>query len=342
MSGKKLEIDGVTYRRATLADHRAVTELSNDVNPYEGLDYLEYFFPKYISQGNRHCYLAEKNGKALAYMQNILVDGGLTAIGQAGRSAPDVQHKGIYKTLFAYFEREVNAMNPHYERVSYTAYLSDFQKKFLKKAIYKVVDTRFVRAYKMNTSPTTTIADNDSIQNIPVKEVKQINMQEMLEILCDLSTKQKLFPKDSFISLWMPFSTSIAIQSNIKQIYDDSTVYATFDKNGRCTSVISATIIHCPYGLRYDVNFYGTGGSADLQLLKAHILIQAKLAWDYSIEHNRKAIMKIFWPTEIPLEMVDDFALNVMGWDKGPFWQYPQYISAVADKEKAQVTTSKL
>ena len=57
-------LSSVVYRRAKPEDHREVLNILDNV--YEGLDYLDWAFPFYITQSTIRCFVAEKDGKVVS------------------------------------------------------------------------------------------------------------------------------------------------------------------------------------------------------------------------------------------------------------------------------------
>ena len=58
-------LSSVVYRPAKPQDHREVLNILDKV-VYDGLDYLDWAFPFYITQPTIRCFVAEKDGKVVS------------------------------------------------------------------------------------------------------------------------------------------------------------------------------------------------------------------------------------------------------------------------------------
>ncbi len=58
------ELPDLVYRLARPEDHRQIMNISGDV--YDGLDYLDWAFPFYITCPAIRCFVAEQNGRAVS------------------------------------------------------------------------------------------------------------------------------------------------------------------------------------------------------------------------------------------------------------------------------------
>ncbi|CAH1790643.1 unnamed protein product [Owenia fusiformis] len=192
---------GVICRRATPEDHQGIMDINDNI--YEGLDYIPALFPIYVEQPFRHCFVFEKDGKIMAYVQWTILDGGHTKVGQAFRSIPG--SSGYFKQLYKFVKEEMISLCPLATRTVYTGHYNAYQQEKSAKNQIRIIEIRNRRVFVFKSNQDTSVLETSEYN--PTGSVQRINARQMEEIVIKDRTMKHLFPADNIICNYEPTST---------------------------------------------------------------------------------------------------------------------------------------
>ncbi|XP_014669711.1 PREDICTED: histidine N-acetyltransferase-like [Priapulus caudatus] len=224
------------YRDATMADRDHVLS----IQVFDGLDYLTSTYDKHVTSSSGCAYVAEKDGKIVAFAFHTTFNDGDVIIERGERTKHEYRRLGIMTAL------KKHAISTTLSRYPNARLVGDSKLSMAFNPVQHPAGTTVKMEVPLcGTKPATPYATAKHFGvDVPMPDydhLQLLNHAQIRQLLTSSESFTKIGKGQPVVISWVPFTRMSSADVQFLMECDNPTVIADLDARGRCSSVSFAS-----------------------------------------------------------------------------------------------------